>query len=91
MNTTEQIHQVFDDAMALPVEARMVLVESLIQSSPMDTPDVPGEKIDENESRRLWLEVCKQRWEAIESEQSESVDAQTVLAEAKARLERRRK
>ncbi len=93
MTITEQMHQVFGEAMALPVEARMILVESLIQASPCDAdiPDVPGEQIDENESRRLWLEVCKRRWEAVESGQSDLVDAQSVLAEAKARLERQRK
>ena len=33
--------------------------------------------------RKLWLEVCKRRWEAVESGQSDLVDAQSVLAEAK--------
>ena len=90
MTITEQIHQVFGEAMALPIEARMILVESLIEASPCDTdiPGVPGQQVDKNEAGRLWIEECKRRWKEVESGQSELVDAEIVLREAKARVER---
>jgi len=73
---TTSTARVFDDALALPVEQRLELVDVLLGS--LNAPLDPG-------MERLWAEEVERRVAQIESGEAALVDGESAFAELRAR------
>lgn len=72
-------NHVFDDALSLPAEERLALVERLLESlnSPID-PEI----------ERLWAEEAERRIEQFDRGEVEAIPAEKVFADLRARFAR---